>query len=686
MGVPLTKGQRPWWTAALALMVLLLALDLAFPPPLERLQAVSPVVVDREGRWLQAFTAPDGRWRLTADLDTLDPVFLDRLIAVEDKRFYIHPGVDPLAMGRAVASLVRRGEVVSGGSTITMQLARLIEPRPRTVGAKLIEMVRAVQIERRMSKREILEAYLTMAPYGGNLQGVRAAGRAYFGRDPDTLDDADMALLIALPQAPEARRPDRRPEAARAARARVLRFLAARGHLSPEALAEADAAPIPARQPFPRRAPHASSRMASSLPGPVIRSTLDAPLQATLEPLVEAAAEAQGPAVSAAVVVVEIAGRRLRASIGGAGQERPGGYIDMTRAVRSPGSALKPFIYAIAFDDGVAAPETLLADTPQRFSGYMPENFDRRFHGDVSAAEALRHSLNLPAVATLDRVGPGRFEAALIQAGAPPVIPDRAGAAPSLALALGGAGLRLEDVTLLYAALGDRGRSQPLTLTEPVTTRPRRWIEPETARRVLGILADTPTPAGRAPAQLALDAPVVAFKTGTSYGYRDAWGCAVSGGYAVCVWVGRADGAPVPGMTGRNAALPLLFQVIDRLPPLAGLARTAPLTAPEEPPAAPALERLGPVAAGQGAQILFPVDGSEVVVTDLGPAARGLALAAQGGAPPLRWYAEGRELPREATSGRVIWRPLAPGFHRVDVVDAEGRRSSVRVRIRAEGL
>lgn len=678
--LPLSARGRRWAWALLALMLPLFALDLAFPPPLQRLRDLSPVVVDRNGAWLMAFTTSEGSWRLEARLDEIDPEFQRRLIAIEDARFWYHPGVDPLALTRAALAYARNGRVTQGGSTITMQLARLLEPRPRNIGSKLIEIVRAIQIERRLSKREILAAYLTLAPYGGNLEGVRAASRAYFQRDPEWLDDAEMALLVALPQAPEARRPDRRPEAARAARDRVLDMFVGAGLISARRAEEGKESAVPTRSPFPYSAPHAAAALASAYPDRgVIASTLDATLQRDLEALARRHGAALEPDAQLALLAVDLETREVRARIGGIGRDRAGGYIDMTRAVRSPGSALKPFLYAIAFDDGLAAPETLVRDAPRRFGGYLPENFDRRFHGDVSLEEALQHSLNLPAVATLERIGAGRFHAALTRAGARVILPPRADAEPGLALALGGVGARLEDLVQLYAALGDQGRARPLRVEPGLDFAfSRRFVRPETAERVLEILATSPHPAGRIPASVAQNAPSVAFKTGTSYGFRDAWALGVSNGYAIGVWVGRPDGTPRPGATGRSAALPVLFDAFDALGP-----REAPAHAPEEERgrAAPALARFDP-GEREALSILFPPANAEVLVLDYGADARGLSLSARGGRAPLTWYADGQRIGLETTSGRAIWRPDAPGFYDVSVVDADGQSTSVRVRIR----
>ncbi|MGE0597454.1 MAG: penicillin-binding protein 1C [Hyphomonadaceae bacterium] len=683
--LPLSATQKRWAAVLLAAMLSLFALDQIFPPPLERVRDASPVVVDRNGEWVMAFTTRDGRWRLAARLDEIDPEFQRRLIAIEDARFWWHPGVDPIALVRATAAYVRAGRVTQGGSTITMQLARLLEPRPRTIPSKLIEIVRALQIERRLSKREILAAYLTLTPYGGNLEGVRAASRAYFQRDPQWLEDSEMALLIALPQAPEARRPDRHPERARRARDGVLDAFVRIGAITRQHASEARQAAIPARAPFPYSAPHAAETLVATHRGEaVVGSALDARLQRDLEALARRRAVNLERDAQIAILAVELDGREVRARVGGAGRERAGGYIDMTRAVRSPGSALKPFLYAIAFDENIAAPETLVRDAPRRFGGYLPENFDRRFHGDVTLEDALRHSLNLPAVATLERIGAGRFQAALTRAGAAPRMPRQADAEPGLALALGGVGVTLEELVGLYAALGDAGSARPLvTDTASVFAFSRRFVRPQTAERVLEILASSPSPAGRAPAQLAQGAPRIAFKTGTSYGFRDAWSIGVGGGYAIGVWVGRPDGAPRPGATGREAALPILFEAFDLLglPP-------EPARAPhEEENVAPALARLDSqdAGAGEALSILFPPANTEVLVLDYGRDARGLSLSARGGRAPLSWYAEGERVETETTSGRAIWRPSAPGFHNVTVIDADGRSARVRVRIRDSG-
>jgi penicillin-binding protein 1C len=663
------------------LEAVLVCADALAPPDLARGERSSPVALDRHGAWLRALPVEQGRWRIRADLSRTDPGFVRRLIALEDARYAVHPGVDPVAVLRASASAALRGRVTSGASTISMQTARLLAPHPRTLPAKLGEMVRAIQLEARLTKPDLLGLYLTLAPYGGNLEGVRAASLAYFGHEPRTLTAAEQALLIALPQAPEARRPDRRPQAARAARAAVLARFVDAGLIDPAKAGEAADEPIPVRAAFPARAWHAAGDAARRAPHdqPSVVTTIDARLQARIEALAAAAARSQGADSTAAVIVVETRTRAVRALAGSAGLDRPGGWLDMTRALRSPGSTLKPFIYGFAFDDGILAPDSQIDDTPRRFADYQPENFDRVFHGKVTAREALTYSLNVPAVATLARLGPEAFQARLEASGARLVLPRTRLRDPGLALALGGEGLSLRDLALLYGALADDGVAKPLAWTEAQAAhRPGeagvRLLRPETVRKVVDILRETPAPAGRMPAALTRRGPGLAFKTGTSYGFRDAVSAGVAGGYVVVVWTGRADGGARPGLTGRQAALPLLFDVVDALgSPTAAPRPIAPRNAPE------ALARLEPASAGP--RLIFPPDGATVQVDALGGEARGLVLAARG--EDLAWYVDGASLVPEPDTGMVVWRPAAPGFFRLSVVVRLGRKAEARVRIRA---
>ena len=669
--------------AAFAAIMSIVVMDVIFAPPLDRARAVSPLITDQNGEWLHSFANDEGRWRFKADLDAIDSAFVERLVLIEDKRFWSHWGVDPLALMRASFASAKAGRVVSGASTITMQTARLLEPRPRTFGSKAIEMIRALQIERRLSKDEILELYLTLAPYGGNIEGVRAASLIYFDKEPGRLNDAEQALLISLPQAPEARRPDLKPANARDARADILEKLKFAGAITANQVTEAQEARVPDhRREFSRLAYHAAQRLANANveASGAIQSTIDAEFQARAEAIVAAYAKRFEDGATASLLIIENETRAVRAAVGSSGLDVDGGWIDLTNATRSPGSTLKPFIYALAFEDGLAGPATIIEDMPRSFSGYTPENFDRTFRGEVRVREALQHSLNLPAVRALDGVGATRFSALMRAAGIVLKTPHRAETKPGLALALGGAGVTAQDIAMLYAALGDGGKVKSLDWTTAQEDDARdafQLFSGETAERISAILSEAPALEGRAPAALSVDAPRIAFKTGTSYGYRDAWSAGHGGGYSVVAWVGRADGAPRPGETGRKAAAPLLFDIFDMLA-REGKTRDGIGETEQGAKSGALVARFDAPARSTPPEIIFPRDGVEVF---LGREGRGYALAARGGGKRYRWYVDGEPLRRETLSGRVIWNPARAGFYDVTVVDRDGRSARSKVRV-----
>ncbi len=457
-------------------------------PPLDLAAASerSTVVLDREGRLLRPFLTADGRWKLPVGTGDVDPRYLAMLKAYEDRRFDSHAGIDPLGLVRAAGQMLWNGRIVSGGSTLTMQVARLLEPREeRSLGAKLRQAVRAVELERRFTKTEILDLYLTLAPFGGNLEGVRAASLAWFGKEPKRLSTAEAALLVALPQSPETRRPDRFVEAARKARDRVLARVEQAGLATAAEVAAARDEPVPtARKPFPTLAPHVAEQVVAEAPAARShRLSLDARLQSALEALARDRSLGLSPQVSIAILAVDNETGEIRASVGGVdyfAAERAGS-LDLTRALRSPGSALKPFIYALAFDNGIAHPETMLEDRPARYGLYVPENFDMTFQGMVSARKALQLSLNVPAVELLSALGPQRFLSRLRDAGVAVAMP-REGGAPGLAIGLGGLGITLQDLTRLYVGLARGGDVAPLKVRAEDGGAPSpRLVEPVAA-------------------------------------------------------------------------------------------------------------------------------------------------------------------------------------------------------------
>lgn len=660
------------------------------PLPLPQASEVSTTIVDRNGKLLRAYAMADGRWRLPVDAKTgVDPGYLKLLLAYEDRRFRIHAGVDPLALGRAAFQFLTRGHIVSGGSTITMQLARLMEPRrERSVYAKLRQVVRALEIERQMNKDQILDLYLAMAPFGGNLEGIRAASIAYFGKEPKRLSLAEAALLVALPQSPETRRLDRYPDAARAARDRVLDRMVEDGRISEEDAAGAKAVPVPRfRKPMPILAPHSADQaMASVKDTPVIALTLDASLQKVLEALARDRAVALGPKISVAIIAVDNASGDVLARVGSPDyfDDRRAGQVDMTRAVRSPGSTLKPFIYGLAFEDGFVHPESLIDDRPTRFGSYAPENFDMTFQGTVPVRKALQMSLNVPAVALLDRVGASRLSARLKQAGANLVLPKDE--APGLAMGLGGVGITLQDLVQLYSGLARLGNTRPLR--EIVNLRddardPLRLLDQVAAWQVGNVLIGTPPPENGVHNR-------IAFKTGTSYGYRDAWSVGFDGRITVGVWVGRPDGAPAPGIVGRTAAAPILFDAF---------ARTGKLPAPlPKPPRGTLvasnaklplpLRRYRPFGelvrtdGEQAPRIQFPLNGSRI---DAGGADgipfSSMPVKVAGGVLPMTMLVNGVSVGEIDGRRQRLVDPPGPGFARLTVIDARGAADTVVVRI-----
>jgi len=654
----------------------------------------STAVVDRNGRLLRPYATSEGRWRLPVRADGVDPRYLALLIAYEDKRFRSHRGVDPLALLRAGAQLVVHGRIMSGGSTLTMQVARLLEPRSgRSIAAKLRQIARAVQIERQLGKDEVLALYFSLAPYGGNIEGIRAAALAYFGKEPRRLTLGEAALLVALPQSPEARRPDRSAVSARLARDRVLDRVAATGIFALPEIAQAKEEPVPVeRRPMPALAPHAADDAVAALPDrPLVRLTIDAAWQASLETLARERARALGANISVAILAVDQATGEVLARVGSADyfDEQRAGRVDMTKALRSPGSTLKPFIYGLGFEDGLVHPETLIEDRPVRYGAYAPENFDQTFQGTVSVRKALQLSLNVPAVAVLARVGAGRFTARLRQAGGTLVLPK--GEAPGLAMGLGGVGVRLSDLVMLYGGLARLGTTVPLVeraadISAPgaadIPSDTRRLLEPVAAWYVDHVLIGTPppenAPAGR-----------IAFKTGTSYGYRDAWSIGFDGKRTIGVWIGRPDGAPVPGLVGRTAAAPILFDAFarsEKLPaPLPQAPRGALLASNAKLP--PPLQRFQPGAlpsagADPPLRIMFPPNGARL---ELAAGEHGgidpLALKISGGAAPLTVLVNGVPLASASTRRTVFFTPDGPGFVRLTVMDAKGVTDSVTVRL-----
>ncbi|KFF44374.1 penicillin-binding protein 1C [Pseudomonas sp. BRG-100] len=547
----------------LVIAVLWLA-DRIWPLPLPQ-DDLARVVLAEDGTPLWRFADANGVWRYPVQTREVSPYYLDALLTYEDRWFYQHPGVNPLALVRATWQNLTGARVVSGGSTLSMQVARLLDPHSRTLHGKLRQLWRTAQLEWHLSKDEILNLYLNRAPFGGTLQGVAAASWAYLGKSPSQLTHAEAALLAVLPQAPSRLRPDRHPQRAQEARDKVLRRLAEFQVWPQPAVDEALQEPLLlAPRLEPSLAPLLARRLNRPDSPPLIRTTLDATLQRRLEDLLLGWRARLPEHTSAAILVVEEESMAVRAYLGSVdiNDTKRFGHVDMISALRSPGSTLKPFLYGMALDDGLIHSESLLQDVPRRYGDYRPGNFSMGFTGAVPASTALSSSLNLPAVQLLEAYGPKRFAAQMRIGGMPLALP--ALAEPNLALILGGAGSRLEDLVSGYSALARDGKSATLRLQPEDALRERPLLSPGAAWIVRRILSGQARP-DRDPRAELVQRPVLAWKTGTSYGFRDAWAIGVGPRYLIGVWIGRPDGTPVPGQFGLASAAPLMLQVHDVL-------------------------------------------------------------------------------------------------------------------------
>ncbi len=631
----------------------LFALGRFDPAPMPPATAWGTRVLAQDGSLLALAPAAGGVWRFNVAPRDVSPFLIRLLISVEDRNFHREPGVDPFAILRAAWQWVRAGHVVSGGSTLTMQVAKLLDPRPRTLTAKLLETARALDLWRRQTPGRILGLWLSAAPFGGNLVGVEAASHAWFGKSPGALNPAEAALLVALPRRPEALRPDRHPLAARRLRNRLLALAARRGLLSPAEAARAEAEPVPSRRhAMPRALPQLFARVRHP---PSLQTHIAPGLQAAVTDAAHVALRTLPPRTALVIMVADPRGHAVRAVwLGDWNDIARAGRSDLSRAPRSPGSTLKPFLYGLAFANGLAAPDTLLADAPRRFGNYAPEDFTGRFAGRVTAAEALRRSLNLPAVALLARYGALRFAADLAAAGAPLRLPRDS--MPSLPIILGGDGISMRALMTLYCALATDGRVGPLRIAGDMPGPPARLLSPEAARMV----GDTLT--RPFPGAATLD--VIAWKTGTSASNRDNWAFGFDRARVVGVWVGRPDGTPMDGGQAADRALPILARIFSLLP-----------AAPRRPVQRAPMLSLAAAPAADPLRLLFPPPRATIV--GLGP----LELKAMGGERPLRFLVDGAPLASVPALRQTEWRPPGPGFYHLTILDAAGRAVHAAIRV-----
>lgn len=702
---------RSFWVVT-AVIALLFMADVSWNQMMKRLAPVdltdefntSVIVVDRNDQLLRAFTTRNGRWRLPLSQKDVAPHYYELLLNFEDKTFYKHKGIVPKAFLRAAWQWGRNGRIISGGSTLTMQVARLIAAHTskhqgkntsqhrRSLWTKLEQIKLALRLEKHLSKQQIMELYLQLAPFGGNLEGVRAASLAYFGKEPKSLSLAEAATLVAIPQSPEYRRPDRFPARAKKARNRVLHRAFINGVISQgDYLYAARQKMISKRLAFPMIAPHLSEQVtADTKKKTIIKTTLRRHLQEKLEILARSHAHRLGKGLSAAILVVDHQTGDVLSHVGAADyfDHDRFGPIDMTGRVRSPGSTLKPFIYGMGFDAGLAHPETLIEDAPVRYGLYAPENFDGKFHGTVTLRKALQTSLNVPAVKLLASIKPARFSARFRYAGVHKNIPN------NLAIALGGVGFSLYDLTKAYLHIANPESAvelKSLYSDKPISHskifKHRPLLSRQAAYYVSHILRGATPPKNAKPGELA-------YKTGTSYGYRDGWAVGFDGKHLVTVWIGRPDGGATTNLTGIGAAGPLLFDTFQHIGEKRVPFRVAPpgiirASGDDLPPPLRYFDKKKRRLAANTqepsidkVQIAFPPRGAEFFMSHQRQNNFQIALKASGGKLPLTWLVDGRLISSKAYKRESAFHPNEKGFIEFSVIDALGKTDRVQVRIR----
>lgn len=678
-------------TIFLLSVIIFILINKLIPPLVLPNLSYSTEILDSSAERLRLYTTKDGYWRLPIQISEIDKNFIQFLLSFEDQRFYYHNGIDWLAMFRALGQAMISGRFISGGSTISMQTVRLLHPKPRTLFSKIIELIHALKLEYCLTKQQILTLYLTLAPYGGNIQGIRAASWFYFGKEPIFLNTAEASLLLALPQAPEARRPDRAVVRARIARSKVLQRLVISELITPHEAIQAAAAPIPrTRRPTPRLAPHFTDRVRAANPNAqLLRTTLNIRLQRQLETILKHHQPQQTTGVTIAAIVVENRTWAVRAYAGSADYFAVKfiGQLDMVRAVRSPGSVLKPFIYGLAFEAGIVHPETLIFDRPGAINGYAPGNFDRTFQGEISIRHALRASRNIPVIKIFNRLNPNLLLQRLVNVNINLRFPPNL-TRPGLPLALGGVGIRLEDLVRLYIGLANGGVIKELRLLEntQLSTSSATILSPAATWYITDILSTSQPPPG-----FTLNKQRLAFKTGTSYGFRDAWAIGYNATHTVAVWLGRPDNGYTANLSGLHSAVPIMLEILDQLPKsgLVSLLRSPP---PEviltQNSALPSKLRhfdyradITPITVDHNNElkILYPPSNSIVELTTY--ATNTVYIEISGGHAPFHILENGRPIYTSNDRQNLAWIPTTNGIIHLSVLDAKGYSDRVQLQI-----
>lgn len=553
--------------AAIATLCILLSfVFLNFNYPLPNSVHYSTIITDNKGQVIHGFLTPDEQWRMKTKLHEISPLLKKTIIEKEDKYFYYHPGINPAAMARALVNNIFTGKRTSGASTITMQVARMLHPKKRTLPNKFKEIFRALQIEFHFSKAQVLQLYLNLVPYGGNIQGVKAASLLYFNKNPDHLSLAEIMVLSIIPGKPNALVIGKDNELIVKERNKWLQRFASEGVFTKKEIQDALSEPLTAsRRPVPKLAPHLANKLKLA-GGEIIKSNLDLNVQLKTEKLV-------GDYVkglkfyninNAAVVIIRNTDHKIISYAGSANfyDTTDGGQVNGAAATRQPGSTLKPLLYGLCIDKGLVSPKMMISDVPVNYSGYVPENYDQRFNGNVSMEYALAHSLNIPAVKMLKQLGKEAMVDALANCDFDQIIKDRQKL--GLSLILGGCGTNLEELTGLFSVFANEGQYyKPTFLQADSGHTPSKILSPCASFIISEILSTINRPDFPINWQATNHLPKIAWKTGTSYGRRDAWSIGYNKAYTIGVWVGNFNGQGIPELSGAQTATPLLFKLFN---------------------------------------------------------------------------------------------------------------------------
>jgi penicillin-binding protein 1C len=552
--------------AIVAGFLLFLLLNLIFP--LRVKPEYSTLITDKNGEVINAFLTRDQKWRMKTELDEISPQLRKTIIAKEDKYFYVHPGVNPVAVLRAAFKNLVRMKRTSGASTITMQVARALEPRKRNIGSKLVEMFRAFQLEWKYSKNEILQLYLNLVPYGGNIEGVKAASLLYFNKNPDHLSLAEITALSIIPNRPSSLLVGKNNDLIILERNRWLKKFAADKVFTGKEIEDALAEPLTAtRNTVPHFAPHLSLKLAKQ-GGHLYKTHLDLNTQLKTEKLVEDYVRSQRlrNINNAAVVIIDNKTHKVISYVGSAGfaDTTDGGQVNGAAAIRQPGSTLKPLLYALCIDEGLMTPKMVINDVAVSYEGYAPENYDQKFNGYVTMEYALEHSLNIPAVKGLRLLGKDKLVQKLSSCNFKQIQKDRNKL--GLSMILGGCGTTLEELTGLFSSFANDGVYVSPSFSEKDSLQKKvTLVSPEANFMINEILSKVNRPDFPLNWQATERMPKIAWKTGTSYGRRDAWSIGYNKNYTVGVWAGNFSGIGVPDLSGATTATPLLFKIFNTI-------------------------------------------------------------------------------------------------------------------------